>query len=143
MAFQAVAWDEEAWRELYPQFSGITSAQLDMLWQMACTIVDNTETSPFPYDPDNNVYVRKIILYALMCHLATLATWDANGQQGALASASEGSVSASFQMPQYPATSVSAQWYNQTLCGRTAFNLLRAYALGGRYYAVKHFHPFG
>ena len=143
MAFIAVAWEEAVWRDLYPQFSAITSAQLSALWEMAVTIVPNTETSVIPYDPDNGVYARRIILYALMCHLATLATWDANGQAGALASASEGSVSASFQMPQYPATSVSAQWYNQTLCGRTAFNLLRSYALGGRYYAVKTFHPYG
>lgn len=143
MEFHAVVWDKEDWLAMYPQFAGMTDEQLSALWQMAVTIIDNTEASPVPYDPENNVYVRKILLWALMCHLATLAQMGANGQEGALTNATEGSVSAGFHMPSYPATSVSAQWYNQTLCGRTVFALLRRYALGGRYYAVKTFHPFG
>lgn len=144
MAFTAVAWDETTWRELYPQFCNtVSSEQLTLLWQMAVTIVDNGEGSPIPFDPANGVYLRRFILYALVCHLATMATWDANGQNGALASASEGSVSASFVMPQFPSDGVSSAWYNQTPCGRTAWMLLRRFSLGGRYYGVQPFHPYG
>ena len=144
MAFTAVAWDEADFLERYPQFSGkITSEQFSALWEMAVTIVDNTESTVVPYDPDHGVYVRKIILYALMCHLATMSLWDANGQSGALTNASEGSVSAGFHIPAISAGGITAAWYNQTICGRTAWMLLRKYSLGGRYYGQNYVHPWG
>lgn len=143
MAFTAVVWNETEWRTLYPQFSTITSDQLTAMWKMATAIIDNTEGSLIPYDPDLGVYVRQIVLYALMCHLATIATQQAAGQPGTLTNASEGSVSAGFYMPQFPAGGVSAAWYNQTPCGRTVWVMLRRFSLGGRYYPVKYIHPFG
>ena len=144
MASIAVAWDEAAWRELYPQFcNSVTSEQLSMLWKMAVTLIDNGEGAVLPYDPAKGIYAREIALYALMCHLATIATQDAAGQPGTLTSASEGSVSAGFYMPQFPAGGVSAAWYNQTPCGRNVYMILRRYALGGIYYPVRHVHPFG
>ena len=143
MAFVVVEWNEAEWRGLYPQFSAITSEQLAALWKMATAIIDNTEGSFIPYDPDHGIFVRQIILYALMCHLATIATQDQSGQPGTLTNASEGSVSAGFYMPQFPGGGVSGAWYNQTQCGRTVWMLLRRYSLGGRYYPMKYFHPFG
>lgn len=143
MAFVAVEWNETEWRTLYPQFTAITSEQLAALWKMATSIIDNTEGSHIPYDPDTGIYVRQIILYALMCHLATIATQDQAGQPGTLTNASEGSVSAGFYMPQFPGGGVTGAWYNQTPCGRTVWVLLRRFSLGGRYYPMKYFHPFG
>lgn len=143
MAFVAVEWNETEWRALYPQFSTVTSEQLSALWKLATTIVDNSEGALIPYDPDHGIYIRQIVLYALMCHLATIATQDQAGQPGTLTNASEGSVSAGFYMPQFPQGGVSAAWYNQTPCGRTVWMLLRRYVLGGRYYSVKNYHPFG
>jgi hypothetical protein len=143
MAFVAVVWNEADWRGLYPQFSAVTSAQLDALWEIAVSFIDNQEGSIIPYDPEHGVYVRKVLLYALMCHLATIATQDMAGQPGTLTNASEGSVSAGFYMPQFPAGGVTAAWYNQTPCGRTVWALLRKFSLGGRYYAVQNVHPFG
>lgn len=138
-----VDWDESLFSELYPQFSSLTSVQLEMLWEMACSIVDNTDSSLIPFDPDNGVYIRRVILFALVCHLATISGWSAEGQTGPLASASEGGVSASFQIPTLPSGGVTVQWYNQTPCGRNVWMLLRPYSLGGRYYGVKNYHPFG
>ena len=138
-----VDWDESLFVELYPQFANTTSTQLEMLWEMACSLVDNTENSLIPFDPDNGVFIRRVILFALVCHLATMGSWSAEGQSGPIASASQGGVSASFQIPTLPAGGVTVQWYNQTPCGRTAWMLLRPYSLGGRYYGVKTFHPFG
>lgn len=143
MAYVAVDWSESEWRVTYPQFANVTSDQLSSLWQMAISIVDNSESTIIPYDPTHNVFVRKIILYALVCHLATIATQDQSGQPGTLTNASEGSVSAGFYMPQFPAGGVSAAWYNQTPCGRMAWMMLRRFSLGGRYYPMKYFHPFG
>lgn len=151
MAFVAVTFSPVEFFELYPQFQGsdstsrgyISPNQLSALWEVAVTIVGNTEdTAVVPFDPDKGVFKRKILLYALMCHLATLALWGADGQQGTLASASEGSVSASFQIPQIQG-GITSQWYNQTLCGRTAWMLLKPYCLGGKYYGIKYFHPYG
>lgn len=139
-----VLWDENIFLTLYPQFKNlVTTEQLSALWEMACTLVDNTEKSPLPYDPDKGVYVRKIVLYALVCHLATMGLWGGTGQSGPLASATEGSVSTSFQIPTLPGGGTTAQWYNQTPCGRTAWMFLRRLSLGGRYYDVKYYHPFG
>ena len=143
MAFVAVPWNEAEWRALYPQFSAITSSQLDGLWMMATTLIDNTEGAVIPYDPETGIYQRQIILYALMCHLATIATQEAAGQPGTLTNASEGSVSAAFYMPQFPAGGVSAAWYSQTPCGRTVWMMLRRFSLGGRYYGMRYVHPFG
>ena len=143
MAFTAVVFDEAAWRALYPQFATVTSEQLNALWEMAVSIIDNSEGTFIPYDPDNGVYVRKIMLYALLCHLATIAMQDQAGQPGTLTNASEGSVSAGFYMPQFPQAGVTGAWYNQTPCGRTVWMMLRRYSLCGRYYSVKHFHPYG
>ena len=139
-----VEWNEADFLALYPQFAGkLTPKQLSALWGMACTLVDNTADSPLPYAPDNGVYVRKIALYAIMCHLATMSLWGGSGQSGPVTSASEGSVSASFQIPTLPGGGGTAQWYNQTPCGRTAWMFLRRLSLGGRYYSVPTFHPYG
>ena len=143
MAFVAVTWDEAEWRALYPQFATVTSEQLTVLWRMATSIIDNTEGAFIPYDPANGIYARQIILYALMCHLATIATQDAAGQPGTLTNATEGSVSAGFYMPTFPAGGVSAAWYSQTPCGRTVWMMLRRFSLGGRYYGMHYVHPYG
>ena len=143
-----VEWDESAWRELYPQFDEgqpwyCTSAQLAQLWQVATTLVDNMPTSQIPYDPGKGIMVRKIILNALMCHLATLAWQGRQGQYGMLNSATEGSVTASFQMPTLPQTGVTGAWYGLTACGLMAWSLLRRYALGGVTYKPHYYHPWG
>ena len=143
-----VVWNESAWRDVYPQFSEgqpwyCTSAQLSGLWQIAVTLVDNTDEAVIPYDPDHGVYIRQILLWALMCHLATLAWQGRQGQYGMLNSATEGSVTASFQMPTLPQTGVTGAWYGLTACGLMAWTLLRKYSLGGRIVTPHYFHPWG
>lgn len=141
---KSVEWNETTWLEAYPQFSGVlTSGQMSQLWQLACTLIDNTNQSLIPYDPEAQIYTRQVLLWAVMCHLATMSVWGVSGQSGTVASASEGSVSTSFALPNIPAGGVSAQWYNQTPCGRTAWMLIRRYSLGGRVYSYKAFHPYG
>ena len=148
MAQQVVTWDAADFLATYPQYgegmpSYVPAETLSGYFDVACSIVDNTESSPIPYDPENGVYQRKIVLYALVCHLATVNAWGANGQNGPLASANEGSVSVSFQSAQYKGQSDLAVWLRQTPCGQTAWMLLSRYAYGGRLYTVKHCHPWG
>ena len=143
-----VVWDETTWRAVYPQFDEgqpyyCTSAQLSGLWQIAATLVDNSDSAAIPYEPAKGVYVRQILLWALMCHLATLAWQGRQGQYGTLNSATEGSVTASFQVPQLPAQGATGAWYGLTACGLMAWTILRRYALGGVSYKPHHYHPWG
>ena len=144
----AVVWDESAWRAVYPQFDEgqpwyCTSAQLSGLWQIAVTLVDNSDQAAIPYEPSKGVYTRQILLWALMCHLATLAWQGRQGQYGMLTNATEGSVTAGFQLPQLPVQGVTGAWYGLTPCGLMAWTLLRRYALGGVSYKPPHYHPWG
>ena len=143
-----VVWDESTWRAVYPQFDEgqpyyCTSAQLSGLWQIATTLVDNSDSAAIPYEPAKGIYTRQILLWALMCHLATLAWQGRQGQYGTLNSATEGSVTASFQVPQLPAQGATGAWYGLTACGLMAWTILRRYALGGVSYKPHHYHPWG
>lgn len=68
-----VVFNATEFRTFYPKFTEelISDEQLDNLFQLACTFIDNTDKSRFPYDPDRNIYTRKQMLYLLVCHLAT------------------------------------------------------------------------
>lgn len=149
-----VTWDEAAWREAYPQFNvavtddegnvitaagamPMTSGQLAAMWMQAVTLVDNSPGAVIPYDAEKGVEVRKVVLWALMCHLATLAYWQSQGQTGPMTNASEGSVSAGFAQLQ----NWGKPWWNQTQCGQTAWAIMMQYTMGGRYYGITYRHP--
>ena len=135
-----VVFNATEFRTFYPKFTEelISDEQLDNLFQLACTFIDNTDKSRFPYDPDRNIYTLKQMLYLLVCHLATMELWGA-GQSGPLTSATQGSVSVGFQsMDMW-----GQPWFSQTPCGRTLLQMLMPYALGGRIFTKPHFHPYG
>jgi hypothetical protein len=135
-----VVFNATEFRTFYPKFTEelISDEQLDNLFQLACTFIDNTDKSRFPYDPNRNIYTRKQMLYLLVCHLATMELWGA-GQSGPLTSATQGSVSVGFQsMDMW-----GQPWFSQTPCGRTLLQMLMPYALGGRIFTKPHFHPYG
>lgn len=134
-----VVFDAAEWLDAHPYFVGkLTESQLNNLFDVACLLLDNTDSSPVPYDPDNGVMTRKILLNLLVCHLATLALRPPE-QAGALSSATEGSVSTGFQIPQ----SANADWWMQTPCGQTFWQSVRRFLVGGRYYDTCHYHPWG
>lgn len=124
----AVVFNPEEFRGIYPRYAGMTDEQLNYAFGVACVLVNNTERSSVPYDPPVEV-TRKIILYALVCHLCELAL-RGGGLVGSLSSAAEGSVSTGFAVPTNP----NAAWYNQTQCGATAFQLMQPFIMGGRAY---------
>lgn len=135
-----VVFDAADFRERYPKFTDalITDAQLEGMFEMACTFIDNTDSSSIPYDPDEGVLVRKTMLYLATCHMATLSLWPI-GQSGPTSNASQGSVSVGYAIPSW----TSGQYWNQTPCGQALWLLITRYCMGGRYYAAKTVHPWG
>lgn len=124
----AVVFDVNEFRGIYPQFADITDVQLNYFFDAATILVDNSGRSKVPYNPPD-VMTRKTLLYALVCHLATLSL-RGGGVVGTLSNAAEGSVSTGFSVPQNP----NAAWYNQTQCGATAYQLMISFTMGGRSY---------
>ena len=122
-----------AWfRAAYPQFSDaevLPDAVIERLWGEAEILVDNSATSANPArEPSGNP--RAAILYALLCHLATLATrGDVVGRVGG---ATQGSVNMSLA---YGSVRNNPQWWQQTQCGATAWELLRGWAIGPLYFS--------
>ncbi|MDL2315505.1 DUF4054 domain-containing protein [Desulfovibrio sp. OttesenSCG-928-A18] len=137
-----VVFAPEDFRQDFPQFADpavFTGRRLQGAFNAACLILDNSEASPVPYDPTKGQTARETLLYHLTCHILTMALWGEAGQSGPVNSASEGSVSASFATAQLSDKS----YFLETPCGRTFWQMLAMYRVGGRYCAVKHHHPWG
>lgn len=136
-----VTFNAAEFRLKFPKFTTaiISDDELQNAFDIACLIVDNTDASPIPYDPDKGIMTRKTLLYLLVCHLATMALWPL-GQNGPIASASQGSVSTSFSLPQ---SGISAAWFNQTPCGQTFWQISAPFRMGLISGKTRHFHPWG
>ena len=110
-------------RAVYPQFANMTDEQLQFMAQNALIISGLDVDDRIPAAQKHNLW------YMLVCHLATLAQ---RGTAGALTSATEGSVSASFgQMQQ---TGGDADGYNLTPCGSAYWQIIKKYRLGGLWF---------
>lgn len=134
-----VTFDSDEFLSIYPRFSGVlTPEQLQNAFDVSCLVLDNTESSVVPYDPINGINDRKTLLYALTCHIASMALWG-NGQAGPASGATEGSVSVSFAVPDV----TNASWFKMTPCGQLFWQATRKYVVGGRYYARRYSHPWG
>lgn len=125
----AVAFNPVEFREIYPQFADMTAAQLGFAFETACLVVNNSPRAVVPYDPAAGVTARKTILYLLVCHLCELRV-RGNSLVGSVTNAAQGSVTAAFAAPANP----GAQWFNQTQCGATAWQMLMGFLMGGKLY---------
>jgi hypothetical protein len=126
-----VVFNPVEFRDLYPQFMDFSDAQILFAFDVACLVVDNSERSRVPYAPPEEM-ARRTILYLLVCHLCELKA--RGGVVGNVTSATQGSVNVSFTAPANP----DGQWFFQTQCGATAWQLLAGYAAGGRLYHGCH-----
>jgi len=115
--------DIEKFRAIYPQFSTISDEALEFMWENALFLSGIAEDSRIPVDRKEN------LLFMLVCHLATLSL---RGTAGALASATEGSVSASFTTLQGKGD--DADWYNLTSCGSVYWQTIKKYRFGGLWF---------
>ena len=119
----------------------LTSEQITETYDSVAQWLGSTDaTSMYPYDPDNGVYLRKNLLYLATCHLLSLSLWSA-GQPGRVASASQGSVSTSFDL--IKTNSLVGQWWLQTPCGSQYWIMSAPYRRGGRFYTTHEYHPWG
>ncbi len=138
----SVVLDVAEFRIWYPGLTEevISDVLLEVLWDQAVALVGNTDKSSFaPYNPPE-VKDRKYLLYYALCHLATLSTLPMQ-QTGRVQSASEGSVSTSFDL--IKGNSTSEQWWLQTRCGAQYWMMTARYRLGGRMFGQKQYHPWG
>ncbi len=110
-------------RKIYPEFSDIEKLKLQYFQNLAFLIL---KTSKIPNNFNNNQ--RENLLWLLICHLASL---DKRGNTlvGSLSSASEGSVSSSFSLPQ----KMDNSWFNQSQYGATFKQIIQSYPQA-RYY---------
>ncbi len=121
----AVVFDPLEFKVFYPQFEAVADERLTMFFTQACILLDNTDKSVV-----ENLDERKILLYLLTCHIATLA--ERGGDiVGALTSAGEGSVNVAYSAP----SAKNGAWYMQTQCGATYWQMTLPYRVGGLYIA--------
>ena len=104
-------------RTFYPIFADAVQYPDNVItyaFNLAETYIDNTESSPIPYDPSKNILLRQRVLYMATCHLLQLNSQSPQ-QTGAVTSASQGSVSVGYS----PLTgnSFASQFWSQTRCG--------------------------
>lgn len=107
-----VTLDIPKFRELFPEFSAVTDAQLQFLFDEATDYLNNTE-----YSPVQEYNKRERLLYLLMAHIAYMryGYLDAGGSLiggagfvGRVSSATEGSVSVGTELGAMPG---GTAWY--------------------------------
>lgn len=108
-----VAFDIEAFRARYPEFSTVSDPTLTAYFSEAGLYLSNTDSSPV-----TDTAIRSTLLNMLTAHISALNS-GVNGQApsgivGRISQASEGSVSASADMGP---PSGSAAWFLQTKYG--------------------------
>lgn len=117
-------------RAMFPEFDGLTDAQITLLFELSTDYLDNTNYS-LVIDP----LKRERLLYLLMSHLAYMRFGDAagnggTGMVGRLSSASEGSASASFDLG---AMSAGSTWFTQSPYGMDFWQATKVYRMATYY----------
>ena len=118
-----VVFDVNYFKAAYPSFDAVAPALLQVYFDKACLLLNNTEQSMV-----TDLNERKILLNLLVAHLAALNSGE-NGQApsglvGRVTSASEGSISASTD---YGTLESGQAWYIQTRFGAEYWQLTAKY----------------
>lgn len=118
-----VVFDVDEFKTLYPQFANVDETILQNYFNAATLLLDNTDKSPV-----KDLAERKMLLYMLTCHIATLKG-RGDSIVGTITAATEGKVNVSVT------PLVNANWYNQTVCGSMYWQATAKYRVGVRYFA--------
>lgn len=118
----SVEFDVNEFKQLYPNFQNLDDTLLENYFNAACLLLDNTDKSPV-----KDLAERKMLLYMLVCHIATLKQ-RGDSIVGTITSAAEGKVNVSVT----PLTNMN--WYTQTVCGSLFWQATAKYRIGVRYY---------
>ena len=115
-----VVFDIAKFREIYPNITA-TDAQLESYFVEATMLLNNTDKSCV-----KSLVEREMLLFLLVAHLAMLQgrVESGNDAVGRVASATEGSVSVSFDNG---TTTLSDKWYQQTPYGSKYWALTSKY----------------
>ena len=121
-----VVFDYATWAGQYPELAAsVNGPQAQGYFNQAAIYLDNTATSAITDAAPGGR--RETILYMLTSHiaamLATIAGAAASPLVGRIASAGQGSVNVSTDMP----APMSAAWFNQTKYGAMAWQAMNAY----------------
>ena len=122
------SFDYAAWVARYPEFSGVSQPTAMQYWNEATLYHANDGSGPV-----STVGAQQMLLNMVTAHIAaryaTLGGVAPSPTQppGRIASASEGSVSASFDMNVPPGT---AQWFAQTKYGLDYWAAMAPYRMG-------------
>lgn len=128
----------EEFKGMFTQFENVADVTILSFADQGLSVYGNI----FKYDPDNNIYTLKYAMFYYICHMLTLQEWAKNGQNGRLTSASQGSVSTSFDL--IKSNKPSVDFWLQTPCGNIFYQqYLKKLVVGGRLYTSKHYHPWG
>lgn len=119
------AFDPAAFKTRYPNFSAVSDAALRAYFDEACLYLDNTDNSIVADVGNRGLYLGMIVAHLTQIYGGTNGTSGAGGA-GRVSNASEGSVSASFDVG--PTTMSSAFWY-QTPFGIAYWNATAKYRL--------------
>ena len=111
-----VVFDVDEFKTLYPQFANVDETILQNYFNAATLLLDNTDKSHV-----KDLAERKMLLYMLTCHIATLKG-RGDSIVGTITAATEGPL-------------VNANWYNQTVCGSMYWQATAKYRVGVRYIA--------
>lgn len=118
-----VVFDVDEFKTLYPQFANVDETILQNYFNAATLLLDNTDKSPV-----KDLAERKMLLYMLTCHIATLKK-RGDSIVGTITAAAEGKVNVSVT------PLVNANWYTQTVCGSMYWQATAKYRLGVRWVA--------
>lgn len=125
----------DTFREVYPQFTKEAISDTALQWQVDLAIETISNINNFGLLTDIQL---ERALYALVCHLCTLWQRSVEGETGTVSSVSEGSVSASFSVPDPN----DKDFYIQTPCGKAYLSIIKGLLYGGRFYGHTEFHPW-
>lgn len=118
-----VVFDVDEFKTLYPQFANVDETILQNYFNAATLLLDNTDKSPV-----KDLAERKMLLYMLTCHIATLKG-RGDSIVGTITAATEGKVNVSVT------PLVNMNWYTQTVCGSLYWQATAKYRVGVRYFA--------
>jgi hypothetical protein len=116
----SVELDADKFNALLPEFSSYSAAELAGYFSRAELYIENGAAATIPDPP------RESILYLTMAHLMTLYKDGRGGSVGRISSASQGSVSVSFDFPA-AAAGGNGIWWNQTQYGAEVWAVTAKY----------------
>lgn len=91
-----VVFNASDFRDVYPEFSALSDAALENVFDTSCLLVDNTPASPIPLTSEAAPREpRKKIIYLAMAHILELKKRGMD-TVGTVTAATQGSVNVSF-----------------------------------------------